>query len=153
MQRAGGLQSQGWWWLARHTSSVPRRQLAVLELQRQMRGSQKRWGAGVRRMKSLLARPPRHWQKMRRQLQSCRCASPSRCARPPCMHALLYAPHARQSMRIGRLNGLPHTWLQAQVQQLIADLQKAEERCVVLEAEVREEVADEMAQVGVWVGG
>ncbi|KAL4448014.1 hypothetical protein ABPG75_005233 [Micractinium tetrahymenae] len=37
--------------------------------------------------------------------------------------------------------------LQAQVQQLIADLQKAEERCVLLEAEVREEVADEMAQL------
>lgn len=36
--------------------------------------------------------------------------------------------------------------LQAQVQQLIADLQRAEERCVLLEAEVREEVADEMAQ-------
>lgn len=38
--------------------------------------------------------------------------------------------------------------LQAQVQQLIGDLQRAEERCVLLEAEVREEVADEMAQVG-----
>lgn len=37
--------------------------------------------------------------------------------------------------------------LQAQVQQLIGDLQKAEERCVLLEAEVREEVADEMAQL------
>lgn len=37
--------------------------------------------------------------------------------------------------------------LQAQVQQLIGDLQKAEERCVLLEAEVREEVAEEMAQV------
>lgn len=34
------------------------------------------------------------------------------------------------------------------MQQLIGDLQKAEERCVLLEAEVREEVADEMAQVG-----
>lgn len=41
--------------------------------------------------------------------------------------------------------------VQAQVQQLIADLQRAEERCVLLEAEVREEVADEMAQVG-WRG-
>ena len=30
--------------------------------------------------------------------------------------------------------------MQAQVQQLIADLQRAEERCVLLEAEVREEV-------------
>lgn len=37
--------------------------------------------------------------------------------------------------------------LQAQVQQLIVDLQAAEERCVMMEAEVREEVADEMAQV------
>ncbi|KAL4444957.1 hypothetical protein ABPG77_004007 [Micractinium sp. CCAP 211/92] len=37
--------------------------------------------------------------------------------------------------------------LQVQVQQLIGDLQKAEERCVLLEAEVREEVADEMAQL------
>lgn len=37
--------------------------------------------------------------------------------------------------------------LQAQVQHLIADLQAAQERCVVLEAEVREEVAEEMAQV------
>lgn len=34
------------------------------------------------------------------------------------------------------------------MQQLIGDLQKAEERCVLMEAEVREEVADEMAQVG-----
>ena len=34
-----------------------------------------------------------------------------------------------------------------QVQQLIVDLQRAEERCVVVEAEVREEVAEEMAQV------
>ena len=34
------------------------------------------------------------------------------------------------------------------MQQLIADLQRAEERCVLLEAEVREEVAEEMAQVG-----
>lgn len=33
------------------------------------------------------------------------------------------------------------------MQQLISDLQKAEERCVLLEAEVREEVAEEMAQV------
>lgn len=43
------------------------------------------------------------------------------------------------------------------MQQLIGDLQRAEERCVLLEAEVREEVADEMAQVGGqgavgWVG-
>ncbi|PRW57364.1 Kinesin KIF19 [Chlorella sorokiniana] len=37
--------------------------------------------------------------------------------------------------------------LQDQVQQLIGDLQRAEERCVLLEAEVREEVADEMAQL------
>lgn len=37
------------------------------------------------------------------------------------------------------------------MQQLIGDLQRAEERCVLLEAEVREEVADEMAQVG-WRG-
>ncbi|KAI3438404.1 hypothetical protein D9Q98_000836 [Chlorella vulgaris] len=37
--------------------------------------------------------------------------------------------------------------LQAQVQHLIADLQAAQERCVVLEAEVREEVAEEMAQL------
>ena len=46
--------------------------------------------------------------------------------------------------------------VQAQVQQLIGDLQRAEERCVLLEAEVREEVADEMAQVGrggCWGGG
>lgn len=33
------------------------------------------------------------------------------------------------------------------MQQLIADLQQAEERCVLVEAEVREEVANEMAQV------
>lgn len=37
--------------------------------------------------------------------------------------------------------------LQAQVHGLLADLQKAEERCVLVEAEVRQEVAEEMAQV------
>ena len=53
--------------------------------------------------------------------------------------------------------------LQAQVQQLIGDLQRAEERCVLLEADVRAEVAEEMGQVSpggvhgrcmcVWLGG
>ena len=37
--------------------------------------------------------------------------------------------------------------LQAQVQRLIGELQAAEERCVLVEAEVRQEVAEEMAQV------
>ncbi|PSC76545.1 Kinesin KIF19 [Micractinium conductrix] len=37
--------------------------------------------------------------------------------------------------------------LQAQVQQLIGDLQRAEERCVLLEADVRAEVAEEMGQL------
>ena len=37
--------------------------------------------------------------------------------------------------------------LQAQVQRLIVELQAAEERCVLVEAEVRQEVAEEMAQV------
>jgi hypothetical protein len=38
------------------------------------------------------------------------------------------------------------------VQGLVVELQAAQERCVLLEAEVREEVAEEMAQVG-WGGG
>ncbi|GAB4824165.1 hypothetical protein N2152v2_011211 [Parachlorella kessleri] len=37
--------------------------------------------------------------------------------------------------------------LQAQVQELMAQLQRAEERCILVEAEVREEVAQEMEQL------